>query len=136
MSQRDQGGSAACTLPSVDSTWVNRHTRELTTIAGLDARTERVPDPAGGFRDQREFVVHHTANVPPGFSQGYGDELGSFLEHWQHQDESVCGVEFSWDAGPSPYKSDEGAHMTAIGTCGLVVGHDGEHYYNGERFQS
>jgi len=63
--------------------WTNKHTREATTITRLTSRVERIPDPAGGFRDEQQFVVHHTANVPPGFREGYGDSALSFVEHWE-----------------------------------------------------
>lgn len=63
--------------------WINDHTGDETTITEFATRTERVPDPAGGFKDDHQIVVHHTTNVPPGFDKGYGDDLRSFLAHWQ-----------------------------------------------------
>lgn len=63
--------------------WINDHTDDETTITEFDTRVERIPDPAGGFKNDPQIVVHHTVNAPPGFKKGYGDDLASFLEHWQ-----------------------------------------------------
>jgi hypothetical protein len=63
--------------------WCNVHTGEETRLTTFTSRVERLPDPRGGFRDDPQLVVHHTSNVPPGFKWGYGDDLASFLEHWQ-----------------------------------------------------
>ena len=63
--------------------WVNKHTHERTVIRDFAARTERVPVAAGGFADDHQLVVYHTANVPPGFKRGYGDDALTFVEHWE-----------------------------------------------------
>ena len=65
--------------------WINKHTSERTVIKDFRSRTERIPDPRGGFMDEHQLVVHHTANVPPGYSEGYGDDAVSFIEHWRPQ---------------------------------------------------
>lgn len=62
--------------------WVNRHTGDQTTITDFASRVERLPVAAGGFKDDPQLVVHHTCNAPPGFTEGYGDDLTSFIEHW------------------------------------------------------
>lgn len=80
---------ATCALPlsygfiRPDTVWVNEHTNERTTITRLDSRVERVPAVNGGFRDDHQTIVHHTLNAPPGLSEGYGDEVRSFIEHWR-----------------------------------------------------
>lgn len=65
-------------LPQSGQRWVNRHTDRATEITGLATDRRGYP---GGERDV--FVVHHTSNVPPGFKRGHGDELESFLKHWE-----------------------------------------------------
>ena len=63
--------------------WVNKHTGDATKIKTFASRIERLPNATGGFKDDPQLVVHHTCNAPPGFKQGYGDDLDTFLEHWR-----------------------------------------------------
>ncbi len=85
--------------------WTNKHTGETTTVRDFESRVERIPIAAGGFRDDQQLVVHHSANVPPGFTKGYGDDARSFVKHWDpagvtHRC-SGCGDEFHIAAWPT-----------------------------------
>lgn len=94
--------------------WINKHTADRTTITDFAARIERIPDPdALGFKDDPQLVVHHSANVPPGQTKGFGDDCRAFIEHWQPLDLTTCGETFSCGRGTS--------------SCELVYGHDGPH---------
>jgi hypothetical protein len=62
--------------------WVNKHNGDETTIQTFAHRDEVGIGWCGEVRIPACLVVHHSVNAPPGFTQGYGDDLESFVLHW------------------------------------------------------
>lgn len=71
------------TIPTVGSTWRNKHTGDVTTITRLVTIPEHGIGYGGEVRIPEEFGVEHTCAVPPGYHRGHPADLETFLEHWE-----------------------------------------------------
>lgn len=63
--------------------WRNLHTDAETTVEDFGSRPEHGIGRGGTVRVPASALVFHTANTPPGFKRGAGQDLASFLEHWE-----------------------------------------------------